>query len=122
MLAIHDEAISSLRHHHLEGLVRIGAPHDVADTMLPPVLKEIALKFPGVQIDIHMERSPFLMESLKQGELDLVISNRDDTTFESFALRSSPLSGCAVRTMCTILASRCRWYWRAGPAFSPPGL
>ncbi|AIJ46048.1 LysR substrate-binding domain-containing protein [Comamonas testosteroni] len=90
MLAIHDEAISSLRHHHLEGLVRIGAPHDVADTMLPPVLKEIALKFPGVQIDIHMERSPFLMESLKQGELDLVISNRDDTTFESFALRSSP--------------------------------
>jgi hypothetical protein len=26
--------------------------------MLPPVLKEIALKFPGVQIDIHMERSP----------------------------------------------------------------
>ena len=44
ILAIHDEALSSLQHRHVQGLVRIGAPHDVSDTMLPMVLQEIALK------------------------------------------------------------------------------
>lgn len=84
MLAIHDEALRNLQHRQVQGLVRIGAPHDAADNMLPPVLQEIALNFPGMQIDIHVGRSPFLMESLKQGELDLAISNRDDEGFEGF--------------------------------------
>lgn len=90
ILAIHDEALSSLQHRHVQGLVRIGAPHDVSDTMLPMVLQEIALNFPGMQIDIHVGRSPYLMESLKQGTLDMVISNRDDAAFEGFVMRSSP--------------------------------
>uniref|UniRef100_UPI0035A0F6DD LysR family transcriptional regulator n=1 Tax=Delftia acidovorans TaxID=80866 RepID=UPI0035A0F6DD len=90
MLAIHDEALRNLQHRQVQGLVRIGAPHDAADNMLPPVLQEIALNFPAMQIDIHVGRSPFLMESLKQGELDLAISNRDDEGFEGFALRSTP--------------------------------
>lgn len=90
MLAIHDEALGSLRQRHVQGLLRIGAPHDVSDTMLPLVLRETALNSPGMQIDIHVGRSPFLMESLKQGALDMVISNRGDAAFEGFVLRSSP--------------------------------
>ncbi|MVW72740.1 MULTISPECIES: LysR substrate-binding domain-containing protein [unclassified Bordetella] len=90
LLAIHDEAWRSLQQHALQGLIRIGAPHDTADTMLPPVLQEITLGFPGVQFELHIGRSPFLMESLKAGEMDIVISNRDDPSFESFVLRSSP--------------------------------
>lgn len=90
MLAIHDEALRNLQHRQVQGLVRIGAPHDTADTMLPPVLQEIALNFPGMQFDLHVGRSPFLMESLKQGEMDMVISNREDEAFEGFVLRSSP--------------------------------
>lgn len=90
LLAIHDEALRNLQQRQVQGLVRIGAPHDAADTMLPPVLREIAQSFPGMQIDIHVGRSPFLMESLKQGELDMAISNRADDTLEGFVLRSSP--------------------------------
>lgn len=90
MLAIHDEALRNLQHRQLQGIVRIGAPHDAADSMLPPVLQEIALNFPGMQIAIHVDRSPFLMGSLRQGELDMVISNREDTGYEGFVLRSSP--------------------------------
>src|SRR2546427_1732243 len=41
MLAIHDEALRNLQHRQVQGLVRIGAPHDAADNMLPPVLQEI---------------------------------------------------------------------------------
>ena len=90
ILAIHDEALRNLQHRQVQGLVRIGAPHDAADTMLPPVLQEIALNFPGMQIAIHVGRSPFLMESLKQGELDMAISNREDAGYEGFVLRSTP--------------------------------
>lgn len=90
LLAIHDEALRNLQHRQVQGLVRIGAPHDAADTLLPPVLREMAQSFPGMQIDIHVGRSPFLMESLKQGELDMAISNRADETLEGFVLRSSP--------------------------------
>lgn len=90
ILAIHDEAVLSLQNRQIEGLVRIGAPHDVSDSVLPPVLQEIALNFPSMQMDVHVGRSPFLMESLKQGELDLVISNREDDAFEGFVLRSTP--------------------------------
>lgn len=90
ILAIHDEAISSLQQRHVQGLVRIGAPHDVSDTMLPMVLQQIALNFSGMQIDIHVGRSPFLMASLRQGTLDLVISNRRDPSLEGFVMRSSP--------------------------------
>lgn len=90
MLAIHDEALRSLQQQSMQGLIRIGAPHDTADTMLPPVLQEITLGFPGVQFDLHVGRSPFLMESLKEGEMDMVISNREDPSYEGFVLRSSP--------------------------------
>jgi DNA-binding transcriptional LysR family regulator len=90
ILAIHDEALRNLQHRQVQGLVRIGAPHDMADTLLPLVLQEIALNFPSMQITIHVGRSPFLMESLKQGELDMAISNREDDEFEGFVLRSSP--------------------------------
>src|SRR5690606_18462280 len=90
MLAIHDEALRRLQQQSMQGLIRIGAPHDTADTMLPPVLLEITLGFPGVQFDLHVGRSPFLMESLKEGEMDMVISNREDPAYEGFVLRSSP--------------------------------
>lgn len=90
MLAVHDEALRHLRHRQVQGLLRIGAPHDAADTMLPPLLREVAQRFPGMRIDIHVGRSPFLMESLKSGELDMAISNREDAECEGFVLRANP--------------------------------
>lgn len=90
LLAINDEALRSLTQGQLEGMLRIGAPHDVADTMLPPLLTEVARTSPLLQLDIHVGRSPFLMESLKRGELDMAISNRADPELEGVVLRTSP--------------------------------
>lgn len=90
MLAINDEAMRSLRHGNLEGVLRIGAPHDVADTMLPPLLAQVARASPLLQLDIHVGRSPFLMESLNRGEIDMTISNRHDPNLEGVVLRTSP--------------------------------
>jgi len=90
LLTINDEALRSLQQGNLEGVLRIGAPHDVADTMLPPLLAQVARASPLLQLDIQVGRSPFLMESLKRGEIDMTISNRHDATLEGVVLRTSP--------------------------------
>ncbi len=90
LLAVNDEALRSLQQGSLEGVLRIGAPHDVADNMLPPLLAQVARVSPLLQIDIHVGRSPFLMESLHRGEIDMTISNRYDPTLEGVVLRNSP--------------------------------
>lgn len=90
LLAINDEALRNLQQGQLEGLLRIGAPHDTADAILPPLLAEIARNAPMLQLEIHVGRSPFLMESLRRGELDMAISNRVETALEGVVLRASP--------------------------------
>jgi len=90
LLSINDEAMRSLQQGNLEGVLRIGAPHDVAETMLPPLLAQVARASPLLQLDIHVGRSPFLMESLKRGEIDMTISNRNDSALEGVVLRTSP--------------------------------
>jgi DNA-binding transcriptional LysR family regulator len=90
LLAINDDALRSLQQGNLEGVLRIGAPHDVADTMLPTLLAQVARASPLLQLDIHVGRSPFLMESLKRGEIDMTISNRNDPGLDGVVLRTSP--------------------------------
>lgn len=90
LLAMNDEALRSLTDGTIEGFARIGAPHDVADTLLPPLLAEAARNAPLVKLEIQVGRSPYLMESLKSAELDMVISNRPDSEFDSLRLISTP--------------------------------
>lgn len=90
LLTVNDEALRTLQQGQLQGLLRIGAPHDTAQTMLPPLLAEIARHAPLLQLEIHVGRSPFLMEALQRGELDIALSNRFDSALEGVVLRSSP--------------------------------
>jgi DNA-binding transcriptional LysR family regulator len=90
LLALNDEARSSLAGTALTGEVRIGAPHDVADTILPHLLTRFSSGAPGVRMSIHVGRSPFLMQSLKRGEVDMTISTRDDPAHRRVTLRTSP--------------------------------
>jgi len=90
LLALNDEALRVLREGDLTGSLRIGAPHDVADTMLPALLSHIARASPALRLEIHVGRSPFLMESLRRGEIDLTVSTREDPALDGIVLRTSP--------------------------------
>jgi DNA-binding transcriptional LysR family regulator len=90
LMAIHDEALRVLQQGELVGHLRIGAPHDVADTVLPPLLSEIVRNWPMLQVSIQVGRSPFLAEALRRGDIDMAISNRAEEDFEGLTLRSSP--------------------------------
>ncbi|PCR95731.1 transcriptional regulator LrhA [Pseudomonas sp. FW215-R2] len=91
MLSLNDDALSSLRESSLSGVLRIGSPHDIADTILPPILSHIARSAPRLRLEIDVGRSPFLMDDLHRGKVDMVISTREDPTLEGFALRTSPV-------------------------------
>ncbi|PWF21799.1 LysR substrate-binding domain-containing protein [Corticimicrobacter populi] len=90
LLNLNDDALRSLADNGLSGSLRIGSPHDIADTLLPPLLSHIARSAPNLQLDISVGRSPFLMEELLKGELDLTISTRQDPNLEGIALHTSP--------------------------------
>lgn len=91
MLALNDEALDRLRDNNLSGVLRIGSPHDIAETILPPMLSHIARSAPNLRLEIDVGRSPFLMDDLHRGKVDMVISTRTDPTLEGFALRTSPV-------------------------------
>ena len=90
MLVLNDSALEALQTKQTSGTVRLGASHDVADTILPTLLSRFAKSYPQFQLTIDVGRSPFLMESLERGEVDLTISTRVDTHFPSVVLRTSP--------------------------------
>ncbi len=90
LLSINDEAFRRLHDRTLSGSLRIGAPHDVAENLLSPLLATIARSSPMLNLDIDVGRSPFLMEALKRGDLDLTISTRVDVELEGVVLRTSP--------------------------------
>jgi DNA-binding transcriptional LysR family regulator len=95
MLAINDEAMRAMQDGQLEGELRLGAPHDVAETLLPTVLTHITRWSPRVRLEIRVDRSPFLMNALRAGELDLSISTRFDPAYEGVILRTSPTAWIA---------------------------
>jgi len=90
LLAINDEAVRSVGQKQMEGEIRIGAPLDVADTILPPVLTHISRHAPRVRLEIRVDRSPFLMDALESGDIDLTISTRQAAGLRGFVLRTSP--------------------------------
>lgn len=90
LLAINDEAIRTIGQQPMEGDIRLGAPLDVADTILPPVLTHIARYAPKVRLEIRVDRSPFLMEALESGDIDLTISTRHKKELNGIVLRTSP--------------------------------
>ncbi|QHI97134.1 transcriptional regulator LrhA [Xylophilus rhododendri] len=90
LLAINDEAMRNLQQGALEGMLRIGASLEVSGSILPPLLAEVARSSPMLQLDISIGRSPFLVESLRSGEIDMAISNRVEDDLDGVVLRTSP--------------------------------
>jgi DNA-binding transcriptional LysR family regulator len=90
ILVLHDEAVRVLVADEPRGPVRLGAPPDVADTILPALLARFARQFPAVQVEMQVARSLHLMEALKRGEVDLTVSMLEGD-YPRIVLRTSPL-------------------------------
>ncbi|KWV57634.1 LysR family transcriptional regulator [Bradyrhizobium macuxiense] len=90
ILVINDEAVRAMTGKQLEGTVRIGSPLDVADSLLPTILTHVARSLPSIKMEIRVDRSPFLMDALHAGDIDLTVSTRFDQTLEGMVVRRTP--------------------------------
>ena len=91
LLALNDEACIALSGVALSGEVRLGAPHDVAETILPNLLAHCSATFPDLKISIHIGRSPHLLNALRHGEIDLTIAGGEAAELRFLTLRTSPI-------------------------------
>lgn len=88
---------ASVRSQHT-GIIKIGAPHEVAEVFLPDVLAQLSKHMPEINIVIHADRSPNLMDMLESGQLDLAISTRASSNYESVLLTKMPVLWIAAPT------------------------
>ncbi|TCT43171.1 LysR family transcriptional regulator [Martelella mediterranea] len=84
MLALSNEAMSRFRHPEMHGVVRLGATDDVGERILPTVLKQFSAAFPGVMVDVTVDRSRSLEKRLRAQKLDLTILNAPSDFSDEF--------------------------------------
>jgi len=77
MLALNQELMVKFIEPDLTGVVRLGAPDDTAERLLPDMLRRFASSHCGVAVDVVVKNSADLEREVKEGSLDLAIITCD---------------------------------------------
>ncbi|MFK7892195.1 MAG: LysR family transcriptional regulator, partial [Granulosicoccus sp.] len=75
MLALNRELMAHFVEPDVVGVVRLGAPDDMAERFLPDMLRRFANTHCGVSVDVVVKSSCQLKQDVKKGLLDLAIIN-----------------------------------------------
>nr|WP_306267082.1 LysR substrate-binding domain-containing protein [Pararhizobium sp. IMCC3301] len=86
IVSLCNQAVSASARNQNSGVIRIGAPQEIAEELLLKILKEFSELWTTVRVVVHIDRSPKLMQMLENGELDLSLSTRRSRNYESIAL------------------------------------
>lgn len=80
LLSLNDETIAAFRVADHRPL-RVGATQDMAEAVLPDLLRRFALAHPEVELTVRIDRSQTVIEGVRSGALDVAIAlHRDDPT------------------------------------------
>lgn len=74
IVALNDEAISSLRNSPTFGSVRLGLPQDMFEDIVPDVLRHFARKRPDIHIEVRAGRNFGLKDEIRAGRLDIALA------------------------------------------------
>src|SRR6478735_8333759 len=69
MLALSNEAVSRFIMPELTGVVRLGAPEDIGERLLPSILKSFAESYPGIMVDVTIDMSIGLKKRMEEQRL-----------------------------------------------------
>lgn len=75
MLALNNEAVSRFISPEMNGIVRLGAPDDIGELMLPGILKHLSETWPSLAIEVTIDSSGNLHKAIDDGRLDLALYN-----------------------------------------------
>lgn len=73
ILSLSGEMMARFLTPNLAGTVRLGAPDDYGQRIMPDVLKRFAESHPNVRVDVTVEASESLIRRFERGELDVMI-------------------------------------------------
>lgn len=75
MLALNNETVSRFLLPDMNGVVRVGAPEDIGERILPEVLKHFAESYPNVTVDVMIGNSIALRKRVDEHRMDIAIFN-----------------------------------------------
>ncbi|URK87529.1 LysR family transcriptional regulator [Rhizobium sp. RCAM05350] len=75
MLALNNEAVSRFLLPDMNGVVRVGAPEDIGERILPEVLKRFAESYPNVTVDVTIGTSTVMRKRVEEHRMDIAIFN-----------------------------------------------
>lgn len=90
ILALSNEAVSRFIMPELAGVVRLGAPDDIGERLLPSILKSFSETYPGIMVDVTVDMSIGLKKRMQEQRLDLALIN--------CATRPFPTEGEVIHT------------------------
>lgn len=91
ILSLCNHAISASQRSRNSGVLRIGAPQEIAEELLPQVLAAFEKDWPDLRIVVQVDRSPNLMHKLEEDLLDLTLSTRRSSNYDSHLLLQTPV-------------------------------
>jgi DNA-binding transcriptional LysR family regulator len=91
LVQTNDEAVLAFRAGGEAKPLRFGATQDLADAILPDVLRRFSLERPEVELTLRVDRSTNLIEAVKTGEIDAAIAVRRDDPLNRVLLAEMPM-------------------------------
>lgn len=73
MLALNRETMAQFITPDIAGVVRLGAPDDVAERFLPDMLRRFAESHPGITVNVIVENTNLLIDRVGQRNIDLAL-------------------------------------------------
>ncbi len=80
ILALNDEAISSIIKPSISGNIRLGIPSEFATTLLPRIVGRFSKTYPTVSLDVSCDLSINLLSAKQRKNFDLILALQDDTS------------------------------------------
>lgn len=91
LLAMNDEAAMAVKRTAIEGRLRIGAPEDLLQAVLPMVLRRFAQGHPKMSLYVRSGRNSDLVGAVKSGDLDLAMAFSMDDVDGATLLKRYPI-------------------------------
>jgi DNA-binding transcriptional LysR family regulator len=73
LLDLNDEALSAASENAIDGTVKLGVPHDIAETWLPAVIAGFRRSYPSAILKVVQGRSAALQGQLVDNQIDLAV-------------------------------------------------
>jgi DNA-binding transcriptional LysR family regulator len=75
IINLNNETVSRFIQPEIQGVVRLGAPDDIGELMLPGILKHFSDMYPSLAVDVTIDNSFPLTKAVAEGRLDLTLFN-----------------------------------------------